>query len=163
MTEQKLAEAAEIASSKSLELIRAEEKGKELAGEVARLEAELAKAKHGNKMSLNSMRQKLDEYVKKHRCEPAEELLKMVMEQQQVVNEDGSPALDRDGNPRMRFTLPPDTRASVLLKLMEFRMPKLRATEGAQAGSQTTTVVVVKFGDQHKPRAMDVEAEVIDG
>lgn len=133
------------------------------ATEIEKLNVELAKLKDRGKMSVGVMRGKLDELIKRHGCEPADELLRMVMERTPIVDGEGRPVLDGTGQTMMRWVLPPELRANVLLKLMEFRMPKLRSTETQGQMDVDVRVVVVRFGELNRPEERQANARVIDG
>ena len=53
-----------------------------------------------------------------------------------------------DGKPVMRYVLSPELRSTILLKILEFRMPKLRGMEVNGKLDVQTQVVIVRFGDQ---------------
>lgn len=120
------------------------------AAQIEKLQVQVAKLKDGGKMSVGTMRGKLDDLIKKHACEPADELLRMVMERTEIVNGEGRPILDGNGRPMMRWVLPPELRTNILMKLMEFRMPKLRSTETQGQMDVDVRVVVVRFGELSK-------------
>lgn len=140
------------------------EKNKELqASRVAieKLEIENAKLRDRSRVSVGVMRGKLDELIKKHACEPADELLRMCMEQVPVLDREGNQQFDDEGRPLRRYALDPETRSSVLLKLLEFRMPKLRSTETQGQVDVDLKVVIVRFGENvqgemNTARAIDV-------
>ncbi len=130
---------------------------KEKAAQIEKLQVQVAKLRDSGKMSVGMMRGKLDELIKKHACEPADELLRMVMERTEIVDGEGRPILGADGRPMMRWVLSPELRTNILLKLMEFRMPKLRSTETQGQLDVNMRVVVVRFGEVSKQEeAIDV-------
>ena len=136
------------AAQKSLELIAAENKALELSGQLDTLRTENAKLKDRKKSDPTQMRGMLDAVIKKHACEPADELLRMVTEQTQVLDRQGNPAFTDDGQPMLRYVLDAELRSTILLKLMEFRMPKLRGMEINGKMDVNHQVVIVRFGDQ---------------
>lgn len=137
--------------NKDGELGRRDEEIAKLNTEVARLMSEVGRAKGSARNALSEMRGRLNELVEKYRCEPAEELIKMVMDERPVLDERGHPRVAADGAPMLRHLLDPETRANVLLKLMEFRMPKLRSSETAGQMDVALRVVCVRFGERATP------------
>lgn len=160
--EVKVGEQVKKAAELDVALRERDELLKDKAAEVEKLQVELAKLKDRGKMSVGVMRGKLDELIKRHGCEPADELLRMTMERVPVVNGEGVPLMDAEGRPIMRWALPPELRANVLLKLMEFRMPKLRSTETQGQMDVDVRVVVVRFGDMSRREEREANARVID-
>lgn len=158
VVQQQIDKATGEAAKKSLELIEAEKKALELSGQLDVLRTENAKLKDRKKSDPTQMRGMLDAVIKKHACEPADELLRMVTEQEQVMDRQGNPALTPDGKPVMRYVLSPELRSTILLKILEFRMPKLRGMEINGKLDVQTQITIVRFGDpEMKPvKVIDV-------
>lgn len=140
------------AAKKSDALIKIEAKMTEMAGQMDLLRTENAKLKDRKKVDPTQMRGMLDAVIKKYACEPADELLRMVTEQVPLLDREGNIIMDEEGKPRMRHRLDDELRTNILLKLMEFRMPKLRGMEINGKMDVNHQVVIVRFGDaQMKP------------
>jgi len=145
-------------ASRDAEVGKRDEEIQALQAETARLMSELGRAKSTGRNNMAEMRGRLSELVEKYGCEPAEELLKMVMEEVPVLDERGVQRTTPDGAPITRPRLDSETRANVLLKLMEFRMPKLRSSETAGQMDVDMRVVIMRFGERvpEERRAIDV-------
>lgn len=158
----KLDEAANQAAQLDEQVRTRDNKIRDQAAEIESLQVAVAKLRDTGRNTISEARGRLDELCRKHATEPADELLRMVNERVPVLGQDGAPQMGDDGRPLMRFALPPDMRANILLKMMEFRMPKLRAAEtqgGAAAGG--ARIVIVKFGDHTNPEKL-ANARVVD-
>lgn len=64
--------------------------------------------------------------------DPIEEVAKVVVKTEPVLDDRGQPVLGEDGQPLMKPTLPPDVRLRTLLELAQYSRPKLKAVEITQ-------------------------------
>jgi hypothetical protein len=70
--------------------------------------------------------------LSEHGLNPTEEIAKILKAQRPLMNPNGTPKLDDDGNPIMVPVLDERTRLSALMSLQEFVAPKLKAVEMTQ-------------------------------
>lgn len=110
------------------------------------LQERLAVLESRKKLSPADRHRTLDQICEKYGVEPAEELIKMVMER----NDDGT------------WRLSNDQRIKILSELQQYRMPKLKSIEVQGTVDHTLTVVVKKFGDIEEKvvRTFDIDADI---
>jgi hypothetical protein len=99
-----------------------------------------------DKLTPIEMRQGLDEILRRHGVEPADEAIKILMDPESNLS-------DKD-------------RAQMWLELMQYRMPKLRSVEHSGRIDSSLTLVVMKFGSNEvlseRPLQIDAQTESID-
>jgi len=99
-----------------------------------------------DKLTPTEMRQGLDEILRRHGVEPADEAIKILMDPESNLS-------DKD-------------RAQMWLELMQYRMPKLRSMEHSGRIDSSLTLVVMKFGSNEvlseRPLQIDAQTESID-
>lgn len=147
---------------KEAEIGKRDEELANLKSELSRAHVALTKAQQGSKFSVGELRSKLGQLVEKYQCEPAEQLMILLGAQEPILDQRGEPQLDANGAPKMRYVLDPGERANILLKLMEFRMPKLRSSEMTGNATVDHRVIVMRFGED-PTKVVDVEAKRISG
>lgn len=86
------------------------------------------------KKSTAEIQEALDLIMQKHDMEPAEELVKMVMEKQ----DDG------------QWVLTNDQRIKILTDLTQYRMPKLKSVEVAGNVNHKHEIIIVRYGEDGK-------------
>jgi hypothetical protein len=96
--------------------------------QVELLQGQVAVMSDAKKLNPAELRLGLDNILKKYGVEPAEEVVKLLM-----PNENGE------------YQLTPKERTAYWLELMQYRMPKLRAMEHSGKVDQELTLVVMKF------------------
>lgn len=123
--------------------------------EQVKKEVEIEMGRRG-RLTTADLRIQFEKFLEKEGIEPAQELVRMVMAQ------------DEQG----RFALSPDQRIKILLELNQYRMPKLKATENTGTVQHDHRVVIVKYGEKlpeadqslelprsNRPLIVDVEPE----
>lgn len=116
-----------------------------LRSRVAELQGQLDRAR----VSPTAMKLTFDAICERHGVEPADELIRIAT------------ARDEEG----RHILPAKERASIWADLLQYRMPKLRATEVSGKIDHSLTIVVQRFGSGEKlsEKRIDMAAgQVID-
>jgi hypothetical protein len=146
-----------LAMEHKRELAAKEKEMLTLKGKIAQMTAELGKAAERAK-SKNRAQELMDELVEKYNCEPAAELMKLVNETTEVTDEEGNVVIDHaDGTPALRYVMTVAQRTDLLLKLMEYRMPKLRASDNQNTMDMNISVTIKRFDESKVAKVLEIE------
>lgn len=156
-TARSIKEATDAAAKKSDELILLEKKLLDAEAALEKNRVEIGKLKDRKKLDPSEARGVLDAVIKKYACEPVEELIRMVTERVPMLDREGREVVGPNGEVQTRFALDPELRSSILLKLVEFRMPRLRGTEVSGKIDVDHKVYVVRYGDTEMKPAQIIE------